>query len=74
MTILRDSKTSRQDFYFFADRLATLLAEHALQFLPFVPKVVMTPIGVEYHGQKPDTPVRFPFPSGLGPLTHGCGR
>lgn len=56
MTILRDSKTSRQDFYFFADRLATLLAEHALQFLPFVPKVVMTPIGVEYHGQKPDTP------------------
>ncbi|KAF6757225.1 uridine/cytidine kinase [Ephemerocybe angulata] len=55
LTILRDQTTSRQDFYFFADRLATLLAEHALQFLPFVPKSVITPVGAEYHGQQPDT-------------------
>ena len=49
---MRDAATSRQDFVFFADRLATLLAEHTLQFLPFVPKTVTTPVGVDYEGQE----------------------
>ncbi|EAU85440.1 uridine/cytidine kinase [Coprinopsis cinerea okayama7 len=51
-TILRDKDSSRQDFVFFADRLATLLVEHALQFLPYTPKTVVTPVGAEYDGQK----------------------
>ncbi|KAF9485201.1 armadillo/beta-catenin/plakoglobin [Pholiota conissans] len=51
-TILRDITTSRQDFIFFTDRLSTLLVEHALQHLPFVPKTVTTPVGVEAHGTK----------------------
>ncbi|KAF8896342.1 armadillo/beta-catenin/plakoglobin [Infundibulicybe gibba] len=53
-TILRCKTTSRQDFIFFADRLSTILVEHALQHLPYVPKTVTTPIGVESHGQKLD--------------------
>jgi len=53
-TILRDRSTSRQDFVFFADRLATLLVEHALQFLPYAPKVVTTPVEIDYQGQRPD--------------------
>ncbi|KJA22917.1 hypothetical protein HYPSUDRAFT_163894 [Hypholoma sublateritium FD-334 SS-4] len=54
-TILRDRTTRRQDFIFFTDRLSTLLVEHALQYLPFVPKSVTTPIGVETLGKKLDT-------------------
>lgn len=51
-TILRDRTTSRQDFVFFTDRLSTLLVEYALSLLPHVPKTVVTPVGVEAHGQK----------------------
>ena len=50
LTILRDSKTSREDFIFFADRLATLLMEKATEHLPFVSKNVVTPIGVTAAG------------------------
>ncbi|TFK40396.1 armadillo/beta-catenin/plakoglobin [Crucibulum laeve] len=51
-TILRSKETSRQDFIFFVDRLSTILVEFALQLLPYVPKVVVTPVGVEAHGKK----------------------
>ncbi|KAG6851100.1 hypothetical protein H0H93_000980 [Arthromyces matolae] len=53
-TILRSKDTSTQDFIFFVDRLATLVVESALQFLPYVPKSVMTPTGVESPGKKLD--------------------
>ncbi|RDB25594.1 Uridine-cytidine kinase-like 1 [Hypsizygus marmoreus] len=53
-TILRSKTTSRQDFVFFVDRLSTILVEHALQYLPYAPKTVITPVGVESHGQKSD--------------------
>jgi uridine kinase len=56
-TILRDKTTNRQDFVFFTDRLSTLLVEHALELLPHVPKTVVTPVGVEAHGQKIDAQV-----------------
>lgn len=54
-TILRSKSCSRQDFVFFADRLSTILVESALQYLPYIPKVVTTPVGVESHGQILDT-------------------
>ncbi|KAF9468053.1 armadillo/beta-catenin/plakoglobin [Collybia nuda] len=50
-TILRSNSTSRQDFVFFADRLSTILVEHAQQYLPYFPKTITTPVGVESHGQ-----------------------
>ncbi|KDR76262.1 hypothetical protein GALMADRAFT_247565 [Galerina marginata CBS 339.88] len=53
-SILRDRTSSRQDFIFFTDRLSTLLVEHALQHLPYTPRTVMTPVGVEAHGKKLD--------------------
>ncbi|KAF5343201.1 hypothetical protein D9756_011556, partial [Leucocoprinus leucothites] len=54
LTILRDKNRSRQDFIFFVDRLSTLLIEHALQHLPYLPSTVVTPIGVESPGKKLD--------------------
>ncbi|KAF7771557.1 hypothetical protein Agabi119p4_5868 [Agaricus bisporus var. burnettii] len=53
-TILRDKKCSRQDFVFFVDRLSTLLVEYALQHLPYVPKTVVTPVGIEAPGKQLD--------------------
>ncbi|EDR08552.1 armadillo/beta-catenin/plakoglobin [Laccaria bicolor S238N-H82] len=53
-TILRSKETSRQDFIFFVDRLSTILVENALQHLPYLPKTVVTPVGVESHGMKLD--------------------
>lgn len=50
MTILRDAKTSKGDFIFYTDRLASLVIETAMTLLPFEPKSVMTPVGVEANG------------------------
>lgn len=52
LTILRNKDTTKQDFVFFADRLATLLVEHALQHLPYDSHTVTTPVGVEAKGKK----------------------
>ncbi|KAJ7593148.1 armadillo/beta-catenin/plakoglobin [Mycena floridula] len=52
LTILRSKDTSRQDFIFFLDRLATLLIENALSFLPYEQAVVETPVGVPSQGHK----------------------
>jgi uridine kinase len=63
-TILRDKTTSRQDFVFFTDRLSTILVEYALELLPHAPKTVVTPVGVESHGQRIDaqaSPANFIF-------------
>jgi uridine kinase len=57
ITIIRDITTSRQDFLFFVDRLATLLVEHALAALQYRPKSVMTPVGIECHGKELATSV-----------------
>ncbi|KAJ7364071.1 armadillo/beta-catenin/plakoglobin [Mycena albidolilacea] len=50
-TILRSKTSSMQDFIFFVDRLATLLMEFALQFLPYSARTVTTPIGTAFTGK-----------------------
>lgn len=57
MTVLRDRSTSREDFIFFVDRLATYLIEKAMEHLPHKPRSVITPIDVEYQGQELDANV-----------------
>ena len=57
MTMLRDRRTSREDFIFFVDRLATYLIERAMEHLPHKPKTVVTPEAVEYQGQELDAHV-----------------
>ena len=57
ITIIRDITTRQQDFIFFVDRLATLLVEHALGVLPYRPKSVTTPVGVECQGKELDASV-----------------
>jgi len=49
-TIIRDAKTSREDFIFYSDRLIRLLIEEALSYLPFKPKLITTPTGDIYEG------------------------
>ncbi|GJJ71002.1 uridine kinase [Entomortierella parvispora] len=49
-TIIRDINTSRHDFIFYADRLATLVIERALNELPYESKNVTTPTGKNVHG------------------------
>ncbi|KAG1496480.1 hypothetical protein G6F53_012166 [Rhizopus delemar] len=51
-TILRDCKTERDEFVFYADRLAVLLMEYAINLLPSVPLTVTTPINEIYQGLK----------------------
>lgn len=47
---------------FFVDRLSTLLVEYALQHLPYVPKTVVTPVGIEAHGKQLDAMVmKLPY-------------
>ncbi|KAL4075085.1 uridine kinase family-domain-containing protein [Scleroderma yunnanense] len=53
-TILRDENSSRQDFIFFVDRLATLLIEKAMELLPHRPKVVTTPTDTQCYGKELD--------------------
>ncbi|CDO74973.1 hypothetical protein BN946_scf184945.g45 [Trametes cinnabarina] len=57
-TILRDRTTSREDFIFFTDRLSTYLSEKAVEFLPFKPKSVTTPVDVTYNGKELSVEVR----------------
>lgn len=54
LTIIRDRNTSRADFVFHSDRLIRLLVEQALEFLPVSPRVVETPLGVDYEGVRFD--------------------
>ncbi|KAF8525854.1 armadillo/beta-catenin/plakoglobin [Hysterangium stoloniferum] len=53
-TILRDKTTSNTDFIFYADRLATFLAEKAMEFLPFRQATVETPVDVMADGKQLD--------------------
>jgi len=49
-SILRDRTTTRSNFVFYSDRLASLLIEFALSHLPYKEKIVETPTGAPYRG------------------------
>lgn len=61
MTVLRDRTTSREDFIFFVDRLATYLIEKAMEHLPHRSRSVVTPIEAEYEGLELDAHVCLAF-------------
>ncbi|KAI0279728.1 armadillo/beta-catenin/plakoglobin [Russula aff. rugulosa BPL654] len=74
-TILRDRTSTRQDFIFFTDRLATLLVEKAMEKLPYREVVIETPVGVQSKGKTIDAELVFKHIhfSG-GPLELGLQR
>ncbi|KAL9157390.1 hypothetical protein ABFS82_08G002400 [Erythranthe guttata] len=49
-TLVRDTKTTKHDFVFYADRLIRLVVEHGLGHLPFTEKQITTPTGSVYSG------------------------
>ncbi|XP_031380913.1 uridine kinase-like protein 5 [Punica granatum] len=49
-TLIRDVKTTKHDFIFYADRLIRLVVEHGLGHLPFVERQIITPTGSVYPG------------------------
>jgi uridine kinase len=49
-TLIRDRRTGRADFVFYADRLIRLVVETGLGYLPFKEKCVTTPDGHHYVG------------------------
>uniref|UniRef100_A0A915DR25 Phosphoribulokinase/uridine kinase domain-containing protein n=1 Tax=Ditylenchus dipsaci TaxID=166011 RepID=A0A915DR25_9BILA len=51
-TIIRNKKTTRDDFIFYAERLMCLLIEDALNFVPYEEVEVDTPSGQKYKGCK----------------------
>lgn len=58
MTILRDQRTTRGDFIFYADRLSTLIVEKALELIPHCPKQVQTPLKLNFDGVTQTNDVR----------------
>lgn len=48
--LVRDHKTERESFVFYADRLIRLTIEEGLGFLPFSEHTVTTPTGDPFHG------------------------
>ncbi|GJX45519.1 uridine kinase-like protein 5 [Tanacetum coccineum] len=49
-TLIRDVKTRKHDFVFYADRLIRLVVEHGLGHLPFTEKQIITPTTEAAHG------------------------
>lgn len=49
-TIIRNSRTNRDEFIFYSKRLMRLLVEHALSLLPYENLQVTTPQGTRYEG------------------------
>ncbi|KAJ0988783.1 hypothetical protein J5N97_007139 [Dioscorea zingiberensis] len=49
-TLIRDAKTTKHDFIFYADRLIRLVVEQGLGHLPFKEKQVIAPTGSVYTG------------------------
>ncbi|KAK9052378.1 hypothetical protein SSX86_029007 [Deinandra increscens subsp. villosa] len=49
-TLIRDAKTRKHDFVFYADRLIRLVVEHGLGHLPFTEKQIITPTESIYTG------------------------
>lgn len=63
-TIIRDAKTSKNDFVFMADRLSRLVVEAGLGHLPFRDKTVITPTGARNgHTALPVTFAAYTTPS-----------
>lgn len=50
LTRIRDIRTEKNDFVFYADRLIRLIVEHGLGHLPFTEKQIITPTGHVYTG------------------------
>ncbi|KAF9603116.1 hypothetical protein IFM89_033841 [Coptis chinensis] len=50
LTRIRDARTTKHDFVFYADRLIRLIVEHGLGHLPFTEKQIFTPTGYVYTG------------------------
>ena len=48
-TIIRDKNTNRNDFVFYSDRIIRILIEHAINYLPFTTKTIITPTGMRYN-------------------------
>jgi uridine kinase len=55
-TLLRDVETDPEDFIFLANRLSTLVIEHALSLLPYREKRIETPLDLVYAGAELDVP------------------
>ncbi|CAG8571845.1 6686_t:CDS:10, partial [Ambispora leptoticha] len=53
-TIIRDHTTQRDDFIFYAERLATLVVERGLEELPFKNVEATTPLNINYLGKQLD--------------------
>ncbi|XP_019858097.1 PREDICTED: uridine-cytidine kinase-like 1 [Amphimedon queenslandica] len=51
-TIIRNKDSNRDDFVFMTNRLACLVIEYSLSFLPFEDYTIDTPQGVPYNGKK----------------------
>ncbi|KDP46392.1 hypothetical protein JCGZ_10232 [Jatropha curcas] len=49
-TLIRDVKTTKHDFVFYADRLIRMVVEHGLGHLPFTERQITTPTGSIYPG------------------------
>ncbi|KAF2292283.1 hypothetical protein GH714_018429 [Hevea brasiliensis] len=49
-TLIRDVKTTKHDFVFYADRLIRMVVEHGLGHLPFTERQIKTPTGSIYPG------------------------
>ncbi len=74
-TILRDRTTTRGDFIFQADRLATVVIEKAMEQLPFDPVQVETPVGAIADGKMLNTLVcGVSITRSGGPLENGLRR
>ncbi|CAI2167877.1 13122_t:CDS:10 [Funneliformis geosporum] len=51
-TIIRDRNTQRDDFIFYAERLAAIIVERALSELIFIEHEIITPLHVPYVGKR----------------------
>ena len=52
MTLIRDRRTRKEQFVFYANRIIRLLIEEALNELPFEPETIITNVNSEYHGAR----------------------
>lgn len=52
LTFIRDRKTKREDFIFYANRIIRLLVEEGLNFLSVKSKIVITPTDAKFKGSE----------------------
>lgn len=73
-TIIRDEKTSRDDFMFYVNRLMIKLIEYTINEFDYIPKNVQTPCDSIYTGLALDTFICAVSISGTGVLVEECFR